>query len=392
MTGGNDMERAILPRAATPSLVRARFAGPVRAACGAFAALALLAAPAAGQQPGAIPVGVVPATLQPVSDAQEFVGRVEAPERVDIRARVKGMLEAVLFTEGETVKEGQPLYRIEKPPFEADVQQATGEVERARAALSLAKIQRERAEELLARNAGTAVAKDQAVAGEESAKGALLTAEAALNTAKINLGYTDIASPIAGRIGRTAFTRGHIIGPESGPLATVVSQNPMYVTFPVSQRDYQAAQKDEGKVDLSNVEVRVKFPDGTVYDQVGKINFVDVSVSRSTDTVILRADVPNPSGRLVDGQLVRVELKAGTPEERIVVPQAALIADQGGIYVFVVEDGKAVVRRVKIGGNVGANAVVSDGLKAGEPVIVEGFEALRPGAAVRATPATGLKG
>lgn len=392
MTGGNDMERAILPRAATPSLVRARFAGPVRAVCGAFAALALLAAPAAGQQPGAIPVGVVPATLQPVSDAQEFVGRVEAPERVDIRARVKGMLEAVLFTEGETVKEGQPLYRIEKPPFEADVQQATGEVERARAALSLAKIQRERAEELLARNAGTAVAKDQAVAGEESAKGALLTAEAALNTAKINLGYTDIASPIAGRIGRTAFTRGHIIGPESGPLATVVSQNPMYVTFPVSQRDYQAAQKDEGKVDLSNVEVRVKFPDGTVYDQVGKINFVDVSVSRSTDTVILRADVPNPSGRLVDGQLVRVELKAGTPEERIVVPQAALIADQGGIYVFVVEDGKAVVRRVKIGGNVGANAVVSDGLKAGEPVIVEGFEALRPGAAVRATPATGLKG
>ena len=392
MTGGNDMERAILPRAATPSLVCARFAGPVRAVCGAFAALALLAAPAAGQQPGAIPVGVVPATLQPVSDAQEFVGRVEAPERVDIRARVKGMLEAVLFTEGETVKEGQPLYRIEKPPFEADVQQATGEVERARAALSLAKIQRERAEELLARNAGTAVAKDQAVAGEESAKGALLTAEAALNTAKINLGYTDIASPIAGRIGRTAFTRGHIIGPESGPLATVVSQNPMYVTFPVSQRDYQAAQKDEGKVDLSNVEVRVKFPDGTVYDQVGKINFVDVSVSRSTDTVILRADVPNPSGRLVDGQLVRVELKAGTPEERIVVPQAALIADQGGIYVFVVEDGKAVVRRVKIGGNVGANAVVSDGLKAGEPVIVEGFEALRPGAAVRATPATGLKG
>lgn len=392
MTGGNDMERAILPRAATPSLVRARFAGPVRAVCGAFAALALLAAPAAGQQPGAIPVGVVPATLQPVSDAQEFVGRVEAPERVDIRARVKGMLEAVLFTEGETVKEGQPLYRIEKPPFEADVQQATGEVERARAALSLAKIQRERAEELLARNAGTAVAKDQAVAGEESAKGALLTAEAALNTAKINLGYTDIASPIAGRIGRTAFTRGHIIGPESGPLATVVSQNPMYVTFPVSQRDYQAAQKDEGKVDLSNVEVRVKFPDGTVYDQVGKINFVDVSVSRSTDTVILRADVPNPSGRLVDGQLVRVELKAGTPEERIVVPQAALIADQGGIYVFVVVDGKAVVRRVKIGGNVGANAVVSDGLKAGEPVIVEGFEALRPGAAVRATPATGLKG
>lgn len=386
------MERAIQPSRAKASTALGRFARRGLGICGAAAVLMLATVPLAAQPAGGIPVGVVPATLQPVSDAQEFVGRVEAPERVDIRARVKGMLEAVLFTEGESVKEGQPLYRIEKPPFEADVQQAAGDVERAKAALTLAKIQRERAEELLAKNAGTAVARDQAIANEESAKGALLSAEAALNTAKINLGYTDIASPITGRIGRTAFTRGHIIGPESGPLATVVSQNPMYVTFPVSQRDYQEAQKEEGKVDLSNVEVRIKFPDGTVYDKVGKINFVDVSVSRSTDTVIMRADVPNPSGRLVDGQLVRVELKAGTPEERIVVPQAALIADQGGVYVFVVEDGKAVVRRIKVGGNIGANVVVTDGLTAGQPVIVEGFEALRPGAAVRATPATSLRG
>lgn len=353
-------------------------------------ALPLAPLPASAQQ-GPIPVGVVAAELKPVADAMEFVGRVEAPERVDIRARVKAMLEAVLFKDGETVKEGQPLYRIEKPPFEADVQQAAGDVERAKAALTLAKIQRERAEELLAKNAGTAVARDQAIANEESAKGALLTAEAALNTAKLNLGYTDIVSPITGRIGRTAFTRGHIIGPDSGPLATVVSQNPMYVTFPVSQRDYQEAQKDEGKVDLSNVEVRIKFPDGTFYGEVGRINFVDVSVSRTTDTVVMRADVPNPKGQLVDGQLVRVELKSGKPEERIVIPQAALIADQAGVYVFVVEDGKAVVRRVKPGGNVGSNIIV-EGIKAGEPVIVDGFEALRPGAPVRATPVVGLKG
>lgn len=360
----------------------------------AFALPVLLAAPSVqAQQQGPIPVGVVPAELKPVSEAMEFVGRVEAPEKVDIRARVKGMLEAVLFKEGETVKEGQPLYRIEKPLFEADVQQAEGDVERAKAALTLAKIQRERAEELLTKNAGTVVARDQAVANEESSKGALLTAEAALNTARINLGYTDIVSPIAGRIGRTIFTRGHIVGPESGVLATVVSQDPMYITFPVSQRDYLDAQKEEGKVDLSNVEVRIKFPDGRVYDQVGRINFVDVSVSRTTDTVILRADVPNPKGQLVDGQLVRVELKTGAPEERIVIPQAALIADQAGVYVFAVEDGKAMVRRVKTGGSIGPNVIVTEGLKAGEPVVIDGFEALRPGAAVRATPAnTGLKG
>lgn len=344
-------------------------------------------------QEAPVPVSVVPAELKPVSDAMEFVGRVEAPERVEIRARVKGMLEAVLFKEGETVKEGQPLYRIEKPPFEADVQNAEGDVARAKAALDLAKIQHQRAEELLVKNAGTVVARDQAVAGEESAKGALLSAEAALSTMKINLGYTEIVSPIAGRIGRTAFTRGHIVGPESGVLATVVSQNPMYVTFPVSQRDYQEAQKEKGKVDLSDVEVRIKFADGTVYGEAGRINFVDVSVNRTTDTVILRADVPNPRGQLVDGQLVRVELKAGTPEERILIPQAALIADQGGVYVFVVEDGKAIVRRIKTGGTVGPNVVVSEGLKAGEPVVIDGFEALKPGASVRATPAvSSIKG
>ena len=353
----------------------------------------LSSARAADPAPAAAPailVGVAQAKMKPVSEALEFVGRVESPERVEIRARVKGMLEAVLFKEGDVVKEGAPLYRIEKPLFQADVENAEGEVERAKAALDLAKIQRDRAEELLAKNAGTVVARDQAIAAEATAKGQLLTAQANLKTARINLGYTDIVSPITGKIGRTAFTRGHIVGPDSGVLATIVSENPMYVTFPVSQRDYLEAQKEEGKVDLTNVEVRVKFSNGTTYPEVGRINFVDVSVSRSTDTVVMRADVPNPKGALIDGQLVRVELKSGTPQEKIVIPQAALIADQGGVYVFVVEDGKAVVRRVKPGGNLGAGIIVEDGLKPGDQVVVEGFEQLRPGASVRATPAAGL--
>lgn len=347
-------------------------------------------APARAQGDAVIPVGVVKADLRPISQGLEFVGRVEAPERVEIRARVKGMLEAVLFKEGDLVKEGAPLYRIEKPLFQADVESAEGDVERAKAALTLAKIQRERAEELVARNAGTVVARDQAVAGEATATGGLLSSEAALKTAQINLGYTDIVSPITGRIGRSAVTKGHIVGPDSGVLATVVSQDPMYVTFPVSQRDYLEAQKQEKVTDLSNVEVRIKFSDGTVYDQVGRINFVDVSVNRTTDTVILRATVANPAGKLIDGQLVRVDLRAGTPEERILIPQSALIADQAGLYVFAVADGKAVVRRVKVGANAGADVVVESGLSAGEPVIVEGFQNLRPGAAVKATPAASL--
>lgn len=362
----------------------------------AVAVAAVCAALAGGSARGAdeapIPVGVAVAQMRPISRSMEFVGRVEAPERVDIRARVKGMLEAVLFKEGEVVKEGAPLYRIEKELFQAGVENASGDVERAKAALTLAEIQRKRAEDLVERNAGTLVARDQAVAGEDSARGALLSSEAALRTAKINLGYTDIVSPITGRIGRSAVTKGHIVGPDSGVLATVVSEDPMYVVFPVSQRDYLEAQKDGKTVDLTTLEVRIKFSDGSVYDQLGRIDFVDVSVNRTTDTVILRAVVPNPKGKLIDGQLVRVELKTGAPEERILVPQAALIADQAGLYVFAVENGKAVVRRVTIGDNQGQNVVVESGLGAGEPVIVEGFTSLRPGAAVHATPVPAFGG
>ena len=149
-----------------------------------------------------------------------------------------------------------------------------------------------------------------------------------------------------------------------------------------------SAQKSGLSGDLKSIEMRIKFSDGSAYDQVGRINFVDVSVDRSTDTVILRGDMPNPKGLLIDGQLVRVVLQSGTPKEQVVVPQAALISDQQGVYVFIVEDGKAVIRRIKLGGESGANAIVASGLDGGEQVIVEGLQSLRPGTPVRATPYT----
>lgn len=337
-----------------------------------------------------VPVGTTPAERRPIAQALEFVGRAEAPERVEIRARVKGMLDAVLFKEGDTVAEGAPLYRIEKSLFEADVEGAQGSLERSRAMLSLAGIQRQRAEDLLARNAGTVVARDQAVANEAQARGAVLSDEAALQTARINLGYTDITSPIAGRIGRTSVTRGNIVGPDSGVLAVVVSQNPMHITFPVSQREFLEAQKAGRSSDLSSLQVQVRFSDGSLYDQVGRVSFVDVSVERTTDTLTLRADIPNPNGRLIDGQLLRVSVQAGAPQERVLVPQAALIADQEGIYVFVVEDGKAAIRRVKTVGESGSNAIIESGLSGGEQVIVEGIQTLRPGTPVLAHPVAGL--
>jgi membrane fusion protein (multidrug efflux system) len=218
------------------------------------------------------------------------------------------------------------------------------------------------------------------------AKGAIMTNEGNLQTAQINLGYTDIIAPITGKVGRTTVTKGNVVGPDSGVLTTIVSQDPMYVTFPVSQRQFLQAAQTGRPTDLKSIKVRIRFSDGSVYDQVGEINFVDVTVDRTTDTVIARATMPNPDGRLIDGQLVRVNLESGTPDEKVVIPQAALISDQEGVYVFVVEDGKAVVKRVKTGGESGTNVVIEAGLSAGDQVIVEGLQGIRPGIAVRASP------
>jgi membrane fusion protein (multidrug efflux system) len=361
---------------------------PLRVIAVAGFVLCLLAifAHAQSGEPAAVAVGTVYAERRPIAKTGDFVGRIEAINRVEIRARVKGYLDAVLFKEGDFVTEGQPLYRIEKGQFEAAVEQAAGALERSKASLALAGLQRKRAEDLLAKASGTVVARDQAVAEEEGAKGTLMTDEANLRTAKINLSYTDIVAPIAGKIGRTSLTKGNVVGPESGPLTTIVSQDPMYVTFPVSQREFLEAQDSSRERDTESIKVRIRFSDGSTYDQLGVINFIDVSVDRTTDTVIARATIPNPKGVLIDGQLVRVVLESGKPEEAVVIPQSALIADQQGVYVFVVEDGKAAVKRLKLGDESGTDVVVEDGLATGAQVIVEGLQNVRPGIAVRASP------
>jgi membrane fusion protein (multidrug efflux system) len=269
--------------------------------------------------------------------------------------------------------------------FQAAVEQAQGALETSRAQYDLAGKERKRQDELFAKNVSAGKALDQAISAEGEAKGAIMTNEANLQTAQINLGYTDIIAPITGKIGRTSLTKGNVVGPDSGVLTTIVSQDPMYVTFPVSQREFLRAESGR-PTDVTTIKVRIRFSDGSVYNQMGIINFVDVSVDRTTDTVTVRATVPNPDGRLIDGQLVRVNLESGTSEEKVVIPQAALIADQEGVYVFIVEDGKAAVRRVKPGGESGTNVVIDSGLAGGEQVIVEGLQGVRPGVAVRASP------
>ncbi|GJE44592.1 efflux RND transporter periplasmic adaptor subunit [Methylobacterium soli] len=335
----------------------------------------------------ALPVGTVTAQRMAIDKPLDFVGRVEAVGRVAVRARVTGYLEAVAFTEGDPVKAGDILYRIEPDLFEAAVKQAQGALERGKAAEALAVIQLQRAQDLLDRNSGTVVARDQARAALDQARGSVMGDEANLETARINLGYTTITAPIAGRIGRTSVTKGNVVGPDSGVLTTIVSQDPIYVTFPVSQREFLRYQQGGDRPDRNKVAVRIRFQDGADYGQVGRVDFVNISVDRATDTVVVRAVMPNPAGALRDGQLVRVALQVGEPEQKVVVPQAALIADQGGVYVFVVEDGRAVTRRVTPGsGGAGPDAVIDEGLSGGEVVIVDGLQRVRPGIAVLASP------
>ena len=339
--------------------------------------------PAQGQPaaPAAVPVGTVTAQRKAIDQTLDFVGRVEAVGRVEIRARVTGFLDAVLFKEGELIKEGAPLYRIEPDLFDAAVKQAEGALERTKAAYTLAAIQLQRAQELLDRNSGTVVARDQARAALDQAKGAVTGDEADLQTARINLGYTQITAPIAGPIGRTSVTKGNVVGPNSGELTTIVSQDPIYVTFPVSQREFLRYQQGEGVPDRSKVEVRIRFQDGSDYGQVGRVNFVDVTVDRTTDTVIVRATMPNPDGALVDGQLVRVVVQGGKPEEK---PGAAGGADYRSAGRLCLH------RQGRQGGDPaaqasarssGPDAVVESGLTGGEQVVVQGLQTLRPGPA-----------
>jgi membrane fusion protein, multidrug efflux system len=357
---------------------------------GTVAAAFVLLAASIGSCAGALAqtparVGVVAAEKKEVSKGADFVGRVDAVEKVEIRARVKGYLQAVKFEEGQAVKVGDPLFEIEPDLFKADVEQAQGALERAKASKTLAEIQLQRAEELLVKQAGTAVTRDQAAASDKQAGGGVLSAEANLATANINLGYASIVSPINGRIGLTNVTAGNVVGPDSGVLATIVSQDPMYVTFPVSQRDFMRVTGD-AKASLKDVGATLSFSDGSRYAEAGRIDFVDVKVDRSTDTITLRASFPNPEERLKDGQLVRVRLASDAPTSKIVVPQSALLADKDGAYIFVVEDGKAAARRIKTGAESGSDIVIESGLSGGEMVIVDGLQNVRPGAPVTASP------
>jgi membrane fusion protein, multidrug efflux system len=365
-------------------------------------ALALLLGPAAAlaqPPPGPPPaVGVVRVEQQPVTESNEFVGRVAALDRVNLVARVTGFLEHQRFTEGTEVKKGDLLYTVEKAPFEADVAAKAAAVAQARAQLDNAEINLRRAEALLHTPAGQQSSVDNARATQLSDQAQVLQAQANLRMAEINLGYTDIRAPVAGKIGLTAVTVGNVVSPNSGTLATIVSQDPMYVVFPIAFRaalELRNRYADKGGFDA--VVIKLRLPDGRVYGRSGKLDFVNNTISANTDTITLRGTIANPplkegnalARELTDGEFVNVVVEGVAPVMALTVPRAAVLADQAGDYVYVVgPDNKAEQRRIKLGQSTPTTAVVASGLKEGELVVVDGLQKVRPGQAVSPGPAS----
>lgn len=349
---------------------------------------AMLPGGPAGAQQGAPPPAVLvqPAELKPIADQSEFIGRAAAVDKVELRARVKGFLGPRKFNDGDAVKEGQVLFTIEPEPYQATVAQKVAQRDSAKAALTNAELQLYRAEELLRSKTGTQVTYDQRLSEQLQAKAQLEDASAQLRDAEIQLSYTEIKSPIDGRIGRAAVSPGNLVGPDSGVLATVVRENPIRVLFSITQRELLDARRDTTSGDA--LVVRLRLADGSLYKEKGKLDFIDVTADAKTDGQMVRAVFDNKEGLLTDGQTVRVIVEGEKVPTVVAVPQAAIAQDQSGSYLFVVNDKNvAEQRRVKTGVARDGLVAITEGLKAGEKVIIQGQQRVRPGITVTPTQA-----
>jgi len=338
--------------------------------------------PQAAAPPPAVTVMKVSAT--DVKPTASFAGRVEAILKVDLRARVDGFLQKRLFREGADVKEGDLLLVIEKGLYQSAVDQAKAAIVTAEATLKLADVEVGRQTELFSRNVGAQARVDEVTAKQGEARGNLMAQKAALEKAELQLSYTDIVAPIAGRIGRANVSVGNFVGPNSGTLATIVSQDPIYVNFPVSQREILAVRKEQGALKPAEYVIYLQLADGSRYASPGQLNFLDVTVNQGTDTVQVRASFPNPNRILVDGQIVTVTVELGHGEKMVQIPQHAFQIDQSGTFVLVLDkDNKVQVRRIELGEFAGMNVNVAKGLNTGETIVTEGIQRVRPGQAVQ---------
>jgi len=340
--------------------------------------------------PGEVPpplVTVAAVTEQDVNPPAEYVGHAEAVQAVDLRARIEGFLEQVEFKEGSDVHVGDLLYVIEQTPYQAKFDADMATVNQATATYTKARQYLERVRTV--RSGGVSATDiDDAVAEELRARAHLEEAKAKLELSRLDLGYTTVSAPITGRIGRTAFTRGNLVNPASGPLARIVQIDPIRVVYSISENDLisiKMALKDAaGGKKHPMLTPRIKLPGGQIFKTSGQIDFVDNIVDPDTGTIAVWALFNNPDGMLLPGQYVTVLVARSQPELMPVVPQSAILEDHEGRYVLMVNDqNQVVMRRVKTGPVTGINWAIKSGLVLNERVIVQGIQKVRPGQTVK---------
>jgi len=334
-------------------------------------------------------VTVAPVTLQDVNPPAEHVGHVEAIQAVDLRARVEGFLEQVNFKEGDIVQEGDLLYSIEQAPYQAKVaadraRVAQAEAELDRANRHLERLRAARPESIRATDM------DDAVAAQLSAQAQLSEARATLTRSQLDLDYTTIKAPISGRLGRTAFTKGNLVGPTSRPLARIVQLDPIRVVYSISENNLaaiQMARKDSSKEGKDPILIpRIKLSNGEIYETAGYVDFVNNEVDAGTGSIAVWAVFDNHDGLLLPGQYVTVLVSHSTSKMLPVVPQSAIQEDREGRYVLVVDgENRVLERRVKTGPVIGGMWAIESGLAAKEIVIVQGVQKVSPGMVVKTT-------
>ncbi|WP_275044687.1 efflux RND transporter periplasmic adaptor subunit [Sphingomonas endophytica] len=344
-------------------------------------------------QAGPPQVGVVTVQPQAVTLTTTLPGRTTAYETSEVRPQVNGLVTARLFTEGDTVRAGQPLYRIDAQPYQAQVASARAAVARARAAIASSAALQRRYGELVKINAIARQDYENAVTTAEQARADVAAQQAALRSAQIDLARTTIRAPISGRIGRSVTTTGALVSAaQTNPLTTIQRLDPIYVDVAQSSADLLKLRQQIAAGDLSRggtaARVRLRLEDGSVYPIEGKLQFADVSVDPNTGTQTIRAIFPNPRGLLLPGMYVRAELVEGTRSDAILVPQRAVTRDERGnpTVLVVGADGKLQPRSLTAPRTIGDNWLVTAGLKPGDKVVVEGAMMLRPGMPVKAVP------
>jgi len=375
------------PSPSGPALNRLalRWVGALAAVAAVFTSVGCKKEAPAPPPPPTVQIMDISATNVPLHT--EFIGQLDSPQNVEVRARVEAFVDKVLFIEGSEVKEGDPLFALDKKPFEEKLAAANGMLAEAKAALNKYQKDVDRLTPLAAKRAIPQQDLDNAVASVDVGKANVLSAQARVVSAEIDLGYCDVKSPLTGRIGAKQVSVGSLVGKgEPTLLATISQLDPIWFYCNISEVQYLTAQSEGQRTGkkIDDLPVALILGDGSAHKDVGKFVFIDRAVDVKTGTLRLRAEFSNPAKVLRPGMFARIKVDRGMRPDSILVPERAVTELQGKNFVWVIgADNKATQRAVKVGETLGENLLILEGLKAGERIVIEGLQKVREGAPVQ---------